>query len=89
MSFATGPMMEDVNAQPTTLMQMPPLALHSPYQMHGYGMPALQDTSAQPAAGSLFQYAAPTAMQYAAPTAVNQLPMQSLYSVAPPGQANL
>ena len=89
MSFATGPMMEDVNAQPTTLMQMPPLALHSPYQMHGYGLSglsALPETSAQPAAGSLFQYAAPTAVQHAVPTVLTQVPTQSLYSVAPPGQ---
>ena len=89
MSFATGPMMEDVNAQPTTLMQMPPLALHSPYQMYGYGLSgpsALPETSAQPAAGSLFQYAAPTAVQHAVPTVLTQVPTQSLYSVAPPGQ---
>ena len=87
MSFATGPMMEDLNAQPTTLMQMPPLALHSPYQMHGYGLSglsALSETSAQPAAGSLFQYAAPTAVQHAVPTVLTQVPTQSLYSVAPP-----
>ena len=105
MSFATGPMMEDVNAHPTTLMQMPQLALHSPYQMHGYGLPETSaqntvlnaqiaqygQTLAQPAAGSLFQYAAPTSVpaqqqlqtQLLIPA---QLPTQSLYSVAPPGQ---
>ena len=105
MSFATGPMMEDVNAQPTTLMQMPQLALHSPYQMHGYGLSETSaqtavlnaqtaqygQTLAQPAAGSLFQCAAPTAVpaqqqlqtQLLIPA---QLPTQSLYSVAPPGQ---
>ena len=92
MSFATGPMMEDVNAQPTTLLQMPQLALHSPYQMHGHGLP---ETSAQNTllnaqiaqhmqhGQTLAQSAAGSLFQYAAPTAVQYAAPTAAPNAAP------